>query len=154
MVFGSFAFPSSPLPVCLTRWRQSRKADRLCDGGGAYFLGGDRQTDGSWLVGIHSVYGVCLDVNTPPISPKALRLKSGRHRDIVCGWSVVRYRVVPLSPDTGVIEWVEDTITLASYLISGGGRGLRANQKQRNGPPPQSLEPISNTVDHRSSPQN
>ena len=31
------------------------------------------------------------------------------------------YRVVPLSPLAGVVEWVSNTVTLSKYLVGGDG---------------------------------
>jgi ataxia telangiectasia mutated family protein len=58
-----------------------------------------------------------------------------------CGFCVVciffhqhtRYKIVPLSPITGVLEWVEDTEPLGSYLYSNSSSRRSAHERYHPG---------------------
>ena len=44
---------------------------------------------------------------------------------------VKTYKVIPFTPEAGLLEWVDDTMTLASYLVSGEGGVRSAHERYR-----------------------
>ena len=41
------------------------------------------------------------------------------------------YKVIPFTPEAGLLEWVDDTMTLASYLVNGEGGVRSAHERYR-----------------------